>query len=508
MKSEEKIKTLQELIAITRKLKSQGKKIVQTQGIFDIIHPGIIRHLDSAKSQGDVLISTVVRDIDVNKGPGYPIFTESLRAENVASVECVDFVAIVEDPVPYESVKILKPDIFARGQKYDERDPNVITKLHQEEEVIKVAGCKIHHTPGEVFSSRSIINRFLDIYSEETRNFLKNFKESFSAAKVISSLQQLRDLKVLVIGDTIIDEYYYCEPMGKSLKDNLVVNRYLNDESFAGGTLAVANHIAGLCDEVHLVSLLGSKDSRECFIKGKLRPHITYNFFYNHKAPTIVKRRFIDHYLNQKLFELCYIDNVKLSDILESQILEYIKRIINRYDLVLVADFGHGLITPGIISLLEENSKILAVNVQTNGANAGYNMITKYHKISYACIDEPEARLACQDRYGDINTIIRDISTHIQADLLIVTRGKKGSSALGMDSNFINTPAFASRVIDRIGAGDAYFAFTAPCFARGFPVNLISFVGNAVGALAVQVVGNREPVEPQKLYEFIYTLIR
>ena len=67
---------------------------------------------------------------------------------------------------------------------------------------------------------------------------------------------------------------------------------------------------------------------------------------------------------------------------------------------------------------------------------------------------------------------------------------------------------FPTRVIDTIGADDAFFAFTAPCFAHGLPLDLVSFLGNAVGALAVQIVCNKRPVEKNELLKFINTLVK
>jgi sugar/nucleoside kinase (ribokinase family) len=62
--------------------------------------------------------------------------------------------------------------------------------------------------------------------------------------------------------------------------------------------------------------------------------------------------------------------------------------------------------------------------------------------------------------------------------------------------------------VDTIGAGDAFFSFTAPCFAQGLPLDMISFIGNAVGALAVQIIGNKKPVEKYELFEFINTILK
>jgi cytidyltransferase-like protein len=508
MNAENKIKTFKELCQIVAQQKKKGRKVVQCHGVFDIIHPGIIRHIESAKRLGDVLIVTVIKDKDVRKGPGYPIFGEDLRVRNVVSIGCVDYVSCVDDSIPLQCVKFLKPDVFARGQDYKERDQETMRKIKQEEEAFNVAGCKIHYTPGEVFSSTNIINQFLDVYPEETRKYLREFQKKYTAQDIITQLGGLKKLKVLIIGDTIIDEYHYCAPLGKSVKEHLVVNKYLSDESFAGGVLAVANHVAGICDNVHLVTILGSQNPQKDFILKKLKENIKPKFFYRQDAATIVKRRFINQYLNQKLFEICYINDNEMPKKLVKQILDYLNKQIPKFDLIMVGDYGHSFITEESIKLIEKKAKVLAVNVQANGANLGFNMVTKYHNIDFACIDESEARLACQDRFGEINDIAKILAKCVHARCLIITRGKNGSIGVDGHGRLNSTPAFSSWVVDRIGAGDAYFSFAASCFAKGLPLELISFVGNAAGAIAVQIVCNREPVEPQKLFEFIYTLLR
>jgi len=508
MNAEKKIKTFEELCQIVSKLKAKGEKVVQCHGVFDIIHPGIVRHVESAKRQGSTLVATVIKDKDVHKGPNYPIFGEKLRAGNIASIGCIDYVSIVNDNPHLQCVKALKPDIFAQGQDYKDRDQTIKKKLEYEQKSLEIAGCKIHYTPGEVFSSTSIINQFLDVYPEKTKRYLKNLKKKYNAGDIIKSIEGLRNLKVLIIGDVIIDEYHYCEALGKSTKDPLVVNKYISDESFAGGAAAVANHVSSICNEVQLVSVLGDNDSKKDFLLSKLRPNIKPKFFFCKDTSTIVKRRFINQPLNQKMFEICYIKNDEIPKRYEKRISDYLIKQIPKFDLIMVSDFGHGLITKKLIHLIENKAKKLAVNVQTNGANAGFNMVTKYHKVNFTCLDEPEARLACQDRLGDIRNLARMITKRTNTDYLIVTRGKNGSIGVDSKSRFNETPAFSSMVIDRIGAGDAFFSFTAPCFGRGLALDLVSFIGNTVGAIAVQIVCNREPIEPKKLFEFIHTLLR
>lgn len=508
MERSAKIMLLEDLIKKVEELKSSGKTVVQSHGIFDLIHPGIITHLNSAKNQGDVLIVTVIKDKDVRKGFGRPLFPENLRVENVASLEQVDYACLVDDEVPFESVKRIRPDIFAKGQPYKERDSKIHEKIFTEDRELYFGQTNIFETTGFSFSSSRIINNFLDVYPEETREFLQKFANKYSFNDIVEKLNSLKKLKVLLIGDGIIDEYHYCEPLGKSAKAILVVNKYLSHEVFAGGAFAIANHIAGICCDVQLISLLGSKESRQDFITGNLRPNVKTKFFYREDGPTIVKTRYINQYLNQKLFEVNYLNDNYINDDLELEVIEYLESAIPLYDMVLISDFGHGFITNKIIRFIEKTGARYAVNTQTNGANAGYNMITKYHNPAFVCLDEPEVRLSAQDRYGDIEVIAKDVARIVNSDYFIATRGKNGSIGINAHGEINRTPIFSTKVVDTVGAGDAFFAFTAPCVALSMPLDLVSFIGNAVGALAVQIVGNKKPVEKYELLEFIDTLLK
>lgn len=503
-----KILYIDDLIKVIEDLKLQGKTIIQSHGVFDLIHPGIITHLKSAEKQGDILVVTVIKDKDVRRGPGRPVFPEKLRAENVASLEYVDYVSIVDDEVPFECLKRIKPHVFAKGQLHNERDEKIHGKIFKEEKELYFGKSKIYETEGFSFSSSEIINNFLDIYPEETRNYLKGFSAKYSFNDIVESLNKLKDLKILLIGDGIIDEYHYCSAIGKSAKSHLVVNKYITHEVFAGGAFAIANHIAGLCNRIQLVTLLGDNGSREDFILRSLKHNINTKFFYRDDSPTIVKKRYIDQYLNQKVFEVNYLNDSYINEECESHIIEYLKSEIAEYDLVLVSDFGHGFITDKIKKVIEESSRKYAVNTQTNAANAGYNMITKYSNPYFVCLDEPEIRLVAQERYANIEDIAKKIKKDLNASYLIVTLGKKGSIGISRKNEINRTPIFSTKVIDTIGAGDALFAFTAPCFAQDLPLDMASFIGNAVGALAVQIIGNKKSVEKYELLEFIHAILK
>jgi len=504
----DKVLPLHDLAKVLEDLRQKGKVVVQSHGVFDLIHPGIINHLELAKKQGDLLVVTVIRDKDVRRGPGRPIFPDKLRLENVASLEQVDYACIVDDDIPFECVKILKPDVFAKGQAYKDRDRKVHEKIFEEEKEFYLGKSRVHETGGFSFSSSQIINNFLDIYPEETRLFLKKFAKKYTFNDITEGINSLRKMKILLIGDGIIDEYHYCSAMGKSAKSHLVVSKYITHEVFYGGAFAIVNHIAGICDDVHLVTLLGRSDSREDSISKNLKHNVTPRYFYREDGPTIVKKRYVDQYLNQKIFEVNYLNDEYINGECEAPVIDYLKSVIGSYDLVLVSDFGHGFITKNIIRVIQEYSKKYAVNTQTNSANAGYNMITKYKNPFFVCLDEPEIRLAAQERYANIEDIARRIRDEIHAGYLIATLGRKGSFGIDAEGTVNRTPIFSSKVVDTIGAGDAFFAFTAPSFAGGLPLDMVSFIGNAVGALAVQIVGNKKSVEKYELLEFIDTILK
>ena len=488
-------------------LKKEGKTVVQSHGIFDLIHPGVITHLNEAKEQGDVLIVTLINDKSVQNMPGRPVFPDKLRLENVVSLTQVDYVCLVDDSPSFHCVVPISPDVFAKGEDYLERDKQIHGERTNSMENSIFGKSRIYETKGFSFNSTQIINSLLDIYPEKTKSYIKEFSKKYSFNDIVDKMNSLKDMKVLLIGDGIIDEYYYCESMEKSPKAQLIVNKYVSHEVFAGGAFAIANHVAGICDNVQLVTLLGREDSREDFILENLKPNVGTKFFYRDDGPSIVKRRYISQHHKQKIFEINHINDNDISEKLESEVFDYIKSVVHEYDLILVSDFGHGFITDNLIGEIEEFPIKMAVNAQTNGANAGYNLITKYKNTNFICLDAPEARLATQEKHAEIEYVASKLLNEINMDCLIITVGAGGSICINREGEINLTPALATKVVDVIGAGDAFFSLSSLCFALEMPIDLVSFFGNAIGALSVRIVGNKRPVEGHEIKEFIHTIL-
>lgn len=155
-----KIFKIEELAGKIKLLKAKGKKIVHCHGCFDLMHPGHIKYFQAAKKMGDILVVTVTPDIYVDKGPFRPVFNENLRAESIAALECVDFVSINPWSTACETLKLLRPDIYVKGQEF-EKLKDKTGKIQKENEVISEIGAEIRFTHEIVFSSTNLINKYL-----------------------------------------------------------------------------------------------------------------------------------------------------------------------------------------------------------------------------------------------------------------------------------------------------------------------------------------------------------
>jgi len=503
-----KIVGLEELKDILSSLKNEGKNIVHCHGVFDLLHPGHIKHFEAAKREGDILVVTITPDHLVNKGPGRPIFKQQIRAETLASLNSVDFVAINQWPTAVEVIKMLRPNVYAKGSDYKNADDDLTGKIRDEQNAIEEVGGRIHFTDEITFSSSEIINNNFDIFSPEAKEFLNTFKQSFSADEIISKLGTLKKLKVLVIGDAIIDEYHSCKAIGMASKSATINAKFIGAEKYAGGALAVANHIAGFCDNVHLVTCLGAEDSQQEFVESSLKGNIEKTFIKRYDGPTTVKRRFIDPFRIQKMFEVTHINDSPLHEGGENDLLGKLFDLQSRYDLVVVCDFGHGMIGWKTVNHLCSSNSNLALNVQTNSANFGHNPVTKYLRGNFICLDEREIRLALHDRITSIEELVKRLRSMMQTDLISVTRGQNGSSTFTSNEQVFNVPVFTKEVVDTIGAGDAYFSLAAPSAASGFDPRLVGFLGNIAGAIASRIVGNKESVDPVVLYKYVTTLLK
>jgi bifunctional ADP-heptose synthase (sugar kinase/adenylyltransferase) len=341
----------------------------------------------------------------------------------------------------------------------------------------------------------------------ETRRFLEGFRARHASGVVREALAALRPLKVLVIGEAIIDEYRYCLPLGKAPKDPIISTRHVRLERHAGGALACANHVAGFCREVALVTSLGADDPQEEFIRRQLGPSVRPRFFVREGSPTITKRRYVSEPALVKLFEVAVMDDTPLPAALEDQMLAHLDAALPAYDLVIATDYGHGLLGSRTVDLLAARARYLAVNTQANPGNLGFHVITRYPRADYVCIDEGEARLATRDRWSAVAELAGTLRTRVKCSAMSVTRAQEGVVVSSADGSVWEVPALTRDVVDRMGAGDAYLAVSSPCAAAGLPLDVMAILGSAAGALAARIVGNRTAVEPAAVERLVAELL-
>jgi bifunctional ADP-heptose synthase (sugar kinase/adenylyltransferase) len=275
-------------------------------------------------------------------------------------------------------------------------------------------------------------------------------------------------LRILFVGETIIDEYRYVSALGRSSKEFILATVETGDEEFEGGVVAASKH--------------GDWPRVEC-----LSPPIS-----------IRKTRFVDSDFNRKLFEVYDQRQIDLHPILRSNYEMELERELARADVVIVTDFGHGLFGPTPRSLVEKCGAFLAVNAQTNAGNMGFNPITNWSRADFICIDDPEARLAAGMRDEPIQKVVYGLKEKMNCERFLITHGKNGSFYWD-EQGYGPSSALTSSGIDTIGAGDAVMAVTAPLAAVGLDMESVALVGNVVGALKIGIVGHRRHVGRDKI---------
>src|SRR5688500_12068485 len=211
MSPQRKICPLARLLTLRREAAASDKTVVHCHGCFDIVHPGHIQYLQFARSQGDVLVVSLTADPNVNKGVARPLIPEDLRAASVAALECVDAVYVNRDPTALELLNQLRPDVYVKGREYEtNQDPRF---LAERDAVVRHGGRVIFSSGDDVFSSTALIGAMagLDAFNEEkVRRYRRQF--DLTSAGLMSLVHSFRDLKVVVVGDYVLDRYHFCEP--------------------------------------------------------------------------------------------------------------------------------------------------------------------------------------------------------------------------------------------------------------------------------------------------------
>ena len=504
-----KISSINSLEKKVIKLKKQKKKVVLCHGVFDLLHLGHLRHLEEAKKLGDYLIVSITPNKFVEKGPGRPVFSEHLRAEALSHLNVVGSVVINTSGTASDIIKKIKPNIYCKGPDYKKNSDDITGEIKNEISSIKSVGGKIHYTHGETFSSSKIINQFGKIQTTSQKNFIKKIKKIYSFNEIKAFIDTFKKIKTLVIGETIIDQYTFCDALGKSGKEPVLVLKDLKTEEYLGGAAAISRHISTFCEKVTLLTMIGQKEEYLKFIKNKLNKNINLKYINKKDSPTIVKKRFLDSVSNNKVLGVYKLNDDQLNLKDEKLFSETLKEELPKYDLVIVSDYGHGFISRKSANLICRYSKSLSLNAQINSSNIGYHSMKNYTNINCVIINEKEIRHELRDRNSNIEDLMKKLSSEQKIKNLIVTRGSLGLILYNSKKdNFDHCEAFAKTIKDKIGAGDALLSILSLCLSKKMDLKLSTLIGSLAAAYSVENIGNKEFIQKSKLVKSIQHILK
>lgn len=495
---------------IKNKLKQENKTVVLCHGVFDLVHPGHIIHFEQAKTMGDILVVSVTSEKYVRKGPGRPYFNDELRLKFLAAIECIDYVMLSDEYMVNDIVQVVEPDIYVKGEEYRNAKDDITGKIAEEQELVEKHGGKIEFTTGQVFSSTKLINTAMSGLPEDVRNYMENFKQKCSMEDIKNYAEKAGHLKVLVIGDVIIDKYTYCNVQGMMSKDMGYSARLSNTEEYFGGSVAVARHLSTFTSDVTLLSIIGDEENIRLGMFDEYADKINLRLVYSKKVPTIIKQRYLTR--NEKRDEyrkIFAINNIPEKPGYEKEVkrkfIEKLNEMIDEYDAVFLCDFGHGLVDEEVMEIVQKRAKYLILNCQTNSSNKGMNIITKYSRADIFTADQNELNLAFPSYVDSEEVKLKELRRHLNGNGWL-TRGARGAWQID-DEEIEKCPAFTLSVKDTIGAGDAFFSLAGIFAAAGAPMEIGTFMGNIGGALGANIVGNRESVEMVNALKFASTLL-
>ena len=495
---------------IRPKLKKEGKTIALCHGVFDLVHPGHIIHLQQARQMADILVVSITAAEFVRKGPGRPYFNDEMRLKVLEALECVDYVMLSEGYTVDDIVECVEPDLYIKGEEYAKEGEDITGKITAERELVEQHGGKVAYTTGAVFSSTKLINTALAGLPEDVVRYMEGFITKFSMGDIKKYAEKTEKLKVLVVGDVIIDKYTYCIVQGLMSKDTGYSSSLEYSEEYLGGAAAVARHLSSFTENATLMSIVGNEEEMRLKLFDGLADKMRLKLTYSTKIPTIIKHRYLTKNAKREEYRKIFsINNIPDPVIYETEVREEFYRglaeKIDEFDAVFLCDFGHGLIDDKVKELLQEKAKYLVLNCQTNSTNYGLNIITKYSRADAFTLDQKELKLAFPTFISNEKAALERLSGHLKGNGWL-TRGAEG--AYGIEGQKVHEcPAFTLTVKDTVGAGDAFYSVAGLYAAAGAPTELGTFMGNIAGALGANIVGNKEAVEKVNVLKYAGTLL-
>lgn len=503
-----KIYDLKKLSKIIKSLKQKKNKIVLSHGVFDLLHIGHIKHFESAKKLGHKLIVSVTKNEFIDKGPNRPLFDLKLRMEAIASLSCVDFVTYGNLDSAVDVIENLKPDIYCKGQDYKILKNDVSKKIYKEKKAVLKNKGKINFTNEIKFSSSKILNTTGLVLNKHQKNFVERLSNRINKKKLVSLFDKIKDQKIIILGEMIIDQYNFCDPLGKSGKDPIMMFSKKREEKYVGGAGAIANHAAQLIKNIYMCCMIGEYDSYKSFIEKNISKKIIKKYIIKKNSPTIEKQKYLDSVTLNKIIGFYKYNEKKIHTKQEVKILNFLKKTLDKDSILVVADYGHSMISKSLAKKISNLKNFVSLNAQINAANIGTHNIKKYTNLDFVIINESELRNELRNNIDKTEILMIQISKMYNFKILVVTKGKDGVLLLNKSKNkFYFCPAFTDKVVDKIGSGDAMLAIISSIYKNTHDEELSLFIGSLAAAQKVQIIGNSKSIDGMKLIKTFNHLI-
>ena len=483
-----KIKSAQELRDIIGP-RPRNKSVIMCHGVFDVVHPGHVRHLLYAKSKADLLVTSITADHHITKGAHRPHVPQDLRAVNLAAFEVVDYVVIDKNPTPLENIRLIEPDYFAKGFEYTAT--GMPAKTAEEAEVVSAYGGEIIFTPGDVvYSSSSLIDLAPPAIKLEKLQILME-RSGITFDKLRRTLDAMEGHRVHVVGDTIVDSYTHCAMVGGNTKTPTMSVLFERKVDYVGGAGIVAKHLAAAGGRVTFSTVLGEDSYRDFVIDDLRGADIEVNAVIDRSRPTVNKNAIVVG--GYRLLKVDTLDNRSISD----QILEDITRSVQDVptDAVVFSDFRHGLFNRRTIPQLVQALPQGCFRVADSQVASRWGNITDFQGFDLITPNEREARFALGDQDSGIRPLASNLYDAARCRLLILKLGERGVLSCcsadheSLDSFFV-IDSFVDRLVDAVGAGDALLAYATLAMLAVGDAGVATILGSMAAALECECDGN------------------
>ena len=483
-----KVKTVDELCqAIGERPRKQS--VIMCHGVFDIVHPGHVRHLVYAKSKADLLVVSVTADEHISKANVRPYVPQELRALNLAALEVVDYVIVDRESTPIGNLKRIRPEYFAKGYEY--AGSGVNPKTQEELDVVRSYGGEVIFTPGDiVFSSSHIIeSQPPNIAADKLLVLMEG--EGIRFSQLRDALNDMAGRTVHVVGDTIVDSLTYCSVIGGMTKTPTISVRFEERQDFTGGAAIVAKHMRAAGANVEFTTVLGDDDLGKQVIADLKEAGVRCVPVIDGTRPTTNKNAVV--VAGYRMLKIDTVDNRSISDRVLAAMAERVRG--TSSDALIFSDFRHGIFNRQTIPMLVAARPKGVFCVADSQVASRWGNILEFKGFDLITPNEREARFALGDQDSVVRPLGTELARRAECNTLMLKLGDRGMITFRKHDQpdartFFTVDSFVERLVDPVGAGDALLAYATLAMVATQNEVVASILGAFAAAVECEREGN------------------